>query len=284
MDFKPHTLHFDAKKNRLYSKNKQGRKYVYSHAEARDLVTGGSIFNLKHHYQRFKGVLRTLKATFLGHSGKKTKTVEKFDTNRKVAAHLADAAYSGKAPKGFEVFKRGPKGRYTIFKQKTKSGPDRFTISFRGTQMNKSDLWNDVKIAMGKLPYRTKELLPEVEKFVQAHPQSVINLAGHSLGAAIAVETRERLKKKGYSQLKNAYAFSLPGSPNVVGKSKEKLQKALSDGKNIVTYKSGDPVSAGLEGYKIKNKEVLAGTSRHIVKLQHHKMKNFITKIPKSQE
>ena len=276
--FQPVTVHFNTKTNKLYCKNKAGRKHVYTNAQAKDLVTGGSLFNIQHHWQRFRGVAKTLKAMVLGNHGKKTKSAQDMDTNRKVGARLAQAAYSGKAPEGFEIHSKRKDGRMTIFKEK---GKNRYTVGFRGTVPKKSDLWNDLKITAGKVPHRTKELLPEVEDFLKKNPKAIVNFSGHSLGAAVAVEARERLKHK-YSNLKNAYAYALPASPFAVGEARKKYQNAVSDRKNIVTHVSGDPVSAGLEDFRVGNRVIISGKSKHLLKLSHHSISNMV--VPRKKK
>ena len=60
--FLPVSIHVHGKDSRIYAKNKAGRKRYYKPEETKDLLkTGGSVFGLKDHFQRFKNFFSLLK-------------------------------------------------------------------------------------------------------------------------------------------------------------------------------------------------------------------------------
>ena len=57
--FLPVSIHVHGRDSRIYDMNKAGRKRYYKPEETKDLLkTGGSVFGLKDHYQRFKNFFR----------------------------------------------------------------------------------------------------------------------------------------------------------------------------------------------------------------------------------
>ena len=277
MDFKPHTIHFNGRSSRYYTKNRQGKRYTYSDAEVKDLVKGGSILNLKHHYQRFKNFFQLSKNVIHGHQVRKVKDKHALSKNRQVGAQLAKAAYTKSAPKGFSVYRQHAKGHYTIYKQNTPRGKKaRYTIGYRGTKVSSgSDLYQDLKIAVGKNAPRIKELEPEIKQFLSNHPRAIVSMAGHSLGSHMALHHFSTMKGK-HKNLKNAYLYALPGTPFRVGKHKSNVQKHLSDKRVMVTVKDNDPVSLGLN-YKAANMVALKNDSGHLVSVANHAATNFST-------
>ena len=275
MNFKPHTIHLNGRSGRYYSKNKAGKRYTYSDEEMKDLLKGGSIFNLKHHYQRFKNFFSLTKKVIHGHGGRKVRDKTQLSKNRKVGAQLAAAAYKKSAPKGFSVYRRHSEGYYTIYKQNTPVGKQaRYTISYRGTKVSGSDLYQDLKIAVGKNAPRIKQLEPEIKQFLTNHKKAVVSMAGHSLGSHLALHHFSSMKGT-HKNLKNAYLYALPGSPLRVGKHKSDTAKHLSDKRVMVTVRDGDPVSLGMQ--KPANLVSLKNDSGKLVSLQNHGTKNFST-------
>ena len=275
MNFKPVSIHFNARSNRYYSKNKGGKRYTYRDEEFKDLLKGGSVFNLKHHYQRFKNFFALTKNVVKGHGGRKVKDKTNLSKNRQIGAQLAAAAYKKSAPKGFSVYRRHSKGHYTIYKQSTPRGKqERYTIGYRGTKLSStSDLYQDLKIAVGKNAPRIKELEPEIKQFLKNHPKAIVSMAGHSLASHVALHHFSKFKQS-HKNLKNAYLYALPGTPFRVGKHKSDTQKHLSDKRVAVTIKDNDPVSLGLN-YKPANLVSLKNDSGQLVAFQNHGTKNF---------
>ena len=278
MDFKPVSVHFHSRSHRFYSKNRQGKKRFYSDDEARDLMkTGGSVFNLQHHWQRFKNFFSLAKNVAFGHgSGRKIKDKHAMSKNRQIGAQLADAAYNKKVPQGFSVYRRHKKGYYTIYKKDTPLGkPERYTISYRGTKLSSgSDLYQDLKIAMGKNAPRAKELTPEIQQFLKNHDKAIVSMTGHSLGSHLALEHFSKFKNK-HKNVKNAYLYALPGTPFRVGRHRSDMQKQLRDGRVEVSIKNGDPVSMGLGNYSPKNMVTLKNDSGKLVSIGNHGTDNF---------
>ena len=133
--FLPVSIHVHGRHSRIYAKNKAGRKRYYKPEETKDLLkTGGSVFGLKDHYQRFKNFFSLLKNTVVGHGGRRVKDKTKLSKNRKIGAQLAEAAYSKKAPQNFRVYRRERNGHYTIFRQDTKHDNRSATLSPTGEQ------------------------------------------------------------------------------------------------------------------------------------------------------
>ena len=278
MDFKPVSIHFHSRSHRYYSKNKEGKKRFYNEAETKDLLkTGGSVFNLKHHYQRFKNFFSLAKNVAFGHGGRKIKDKHAMSKNRKIGAQLADAAYSkSKVPKGFSVYRRHKNNYYTIYKQNTKRGkPERYTIAYRGTKVTSgNDLYQDLKIAVGKNAPRINELSSEIKQFLTNHDKAIVSMTAHSLGSHIALNHFSRYKKK-HKNLKSAYLYALPGTPLRVGKHREEMQKQLSDKNVAVTIKNADPISMGLSNYNPKNLVTLKNDSGKLVSVGNHGTSNF---------
>ena len=161
----------------------------------------------------------------MGHGGRRVRSKEALAKNRRVGASLAAAAYTKKAPKGFSVYRRQKDGHFTIYKQDTRPGTqDRFTIGYRGTRPSSgSDLYQDYKLTMGAIVPRSKQLAPEIDQFLKNHPNSIVSMAGHSLGSHLALDHFSRFKGR-YKNLKNSYLYALPGTPLTVGKTMSKTR------------------------------------------------------------
>lgn len=275
--FLPVSIHVHGRDSRIYAKNKAGRKRYYKPEETKDLLkTGGSVFGLKDHYQRFKNFFSLLKNTVVGHGGRRVKDKTKLSKNRKIGAQLAEAAYSKKAPQNFRVYRRERNGHYTIFRQDTKPRQqERYTIAYRGTRPTSgSDLYQDLNLALGKTVPRAKQLSPEIDQFLSNHKNAIVSMAGHSLGSNIALDHFTKFKSK-HRNLKNAYLYALPGTPMSVGQQHAATKKALSDKRVEVTVKNGDPVSIGLADFKPKNLVTLTNDSGLPISIRNHGTKNF---------
>ena len=275
--FLPVSIHVHSGSSRLYVKNKAGKKRYYKDDEVKDLMkTGGSIVGLRDHYQRFKNFFSLVKNTVVGHSGRKVASKEALAKNRRVGASLANAAYGRSAPQGFSVYRRHKKGHFTIYKQDTKrTEPERFTIGYRGTRVTSgSDLYQDYKLALGKNVPRANELAPEINQFLKNHPNSIVQMAGHSLGSNLALNHFSRFKNK-HKNLKGAYLYALPGTPMDVGKKHASMRRQLSDKRVAVTVKNGDPVSIGPAGYRPKNMVTIKNDKLSPISVRNHGTSNF---------
>ena len=176
-------------------------------------------------------------------------------------ARLAQAAYTGKAPDGFEKVQDLSDRRSKVFKDEE----NRVVISFRGTDpLNPSDLWADAHILTGTrgISPRFREASAKFQKVKQSFPEgSEIYVTGHSLGGAQA-----KYIAQNESSVSGAFLFN-PGSNPWYD------SNLYSPDPRIQTFTTGsDPISVG--SFFQRNENVTRVSRKP--GMDPHSMSNFL--------